>query len=268
MKTPKKKLALLLALAMMLTPLLSGCRKEEPEPTDSELPALLIGSDEYLPYFYVDGDGDFAGIDVDIAREACRRMGLRAEFKQIVWTSKDACLKNGEIDCLWGSFTMTGRENDYIWAGPYMTSRQVLMVGKSSSIQTIADLENKRIGVQLSSKPDELFTAKDSGYPALKSLYSFSSTECLMAALRKEYVDAIAGHEIMFLEHMKTATGKYRILEEPLMDVELGVAFSKDSGGQTAGKLSQTLREMYEDGFIASVLERYGVSPERATVAK
>lgn len=268
MNVRKKGIALLLAVLFGLTAL-SGCKKEVHETDTAELPALIIGSDEYLPFFYMDGNGDYAGVDVELAREACRRMGLRAEFRQVSWSNKDAYLESGEIDCLWGSFSMTGREDLYAWAGPYMTSRQVLMVAGDSSVMNLADLENKRVGVQFASKPDELFSAgADAGFPTVRSLYCFSDTEDLMAALRKGYVDAIAGHDIMLLEHMKTASGNYRILEEPLLKVRLGVAFAKNGGEKSAERLTEVLRAMYEDGFVASVLERYGVPAERATVSE
>ena len=263
-----KRTALALAVLMLALTVLAGCRSTPAESDPSaSLPALRIGSDEYLPYFYTDGDGDFAGIDVDLAREACRRLGLRAEFYQITWNNKDEYLDSGEIDCLWGSFSMTGREDRYNWAGPYMTSRQVLMVPENSSIRSIADLENKRVGVQFTSKPDELFSSGTAaGIPQIKYLYCFSGTEDLLATLRKGYVDAIAGHETMLLEHMKTATKKYRILEEPLLEVQLGVAFSLIGDAQLAANLNRVLTEMREDGYIAAVLVRYGISPERAEV--
>lgn len=268
MRIRKKGIALLLAVLFILTAF-PGCGKTVSETDNSELPALIIGSDEYLPYFYMDSDGDFAGIDVDLAREACRRLGLRAEFRRISWGNKDAYLESGEIDCLWGSFSMTGREDQYAWAGPYMTSRQVLLVAEDSPVTTLADLEGLQVGVQFTSKPDELFSAGAGiGFPTLRSLYCFSETEELLAALRKGYVDAIAGHETMFLEYMKTATGHYRILEEPLLEVELGVAFAKNGDEQMAERLTGVLRAMYEDGFVASVLERHGISSERTTVGK
>ena len=103
MRIRKKGIALLLAVLFALTAF-PGCGKTVSETDNSELPALIIGSDEYLPYFYLDSDGDFAGIDVDLAREACRRLGLRAEFRQISWGNKDAYLESGEIDCLWAVF--------------------------------------------------------------------------------------------------------------------------------------------------------------------
>ena len=84
--------------------------------SSNDLKPLIIGSDNYVPYSYLDSDGNFTGIDVEIAREACRRMGYTPVFKQIVWDNKDIYLKEGAVDCLWGCFTMTGREEKYNWA--------------------------------------------------------------------------------------------------------------------------------------------------------
>ena len=49
----------------------------------------------------------------------------------------------GAVDCLWGCFTMTDREDKYNWAGPYMYSRQIVVVNKDSGIENLADLKGK-----------------------------------------------------------------------------------------------------------------------------
>ena len=53
--------------------------------TDSDLPQILVGSDTYPPYIYLNNDGIPAGIDVEIATEAFRRMGYAARFEPIDW---------------------------------------------------------------------------------------------------------------------------------------------------------------------------------------
>ena len=77
------------------------------EEQEQELPILRIGSDDYEPYSYLDETGDFTGIDVDLAKEACRRLGYRPEFHQVVWETKTRSWPWGNIDCLWGSYLMT-----------------------------------------------------------------------------------------------------------------------------------------------------------------
>ena len=60
-------------------------RNEKTFQPERELPELIIGSDDYEPYNYQDEDGKPAGIDVEIAVEACRRMGYAPVFKKIPW---------------------------------------------------------------------------------------------------------------------------------------------------------------------------------------
>ena len=75
----------------------------------------------------------------------------------VIRDDKDKDLENKEIDCLWGRFSMDGRENDYKWAGPYMVSRQVVAVNKNSNIKKLSDLSGKVIAVQASTKPEDIF---------------------------------------------------------------------------------------------------------------
>ena len=252
-------LAVLLVLACVMSAACGPAHRNEPTVTEG-LPVLKVGSDEYAPYFYRDINGDFTGIDVELAQEACRRIGYRAEFVEIEWSEKEQLLEAGEVDCLWGSFSMTGREEQYLWAGPYMKSRQVIAVPSESGIMSFADLAGKRIGVQMTSKPDEILSSgSDERIPALRELYCFSNLDYAFAAMRKGYVDAVAGHEVAFLEYMKATSGTYRILPESLIEVDLGVAFFKGGNQELAKALCEALSQMQEDGFTAQLLQRYGL---------
>ena len=127
---------------------------------------LRIGSDYYEPFNYLDAEGEFAGVDVELAREACRRLGCEPVFINLDWPRKNEYLDKGSVDCLWGSFTMTGRENEYRWAGPYMASYQAVMVWADSPIRTLSDLKGKSVAVQTTTKPEELFFHERNGAPA------------------------------------------------------------------------------------------------------
>ena len=144
----------LLVAAMCL--LIAGCTDTGIK-DNTEKEKLLIGSDIYSPYFYLDDNGGFAGIDVEIAAEACRRLGLTAVFIRIERQNKAKYLADHTIDCLWGSFSMNGREDDYLWAGPYLSSRQVVVVNAASNIYSLSDLSGMRVAVQNGSKPESIF---------------------------------------------------------------------------------------------------------------
>ena len=149
-----KRITALILTCLLSVGLLCGCGAQQPEPA---LPEIIIGSDTYPPYVYLDDNGDPTGIDVEIATEAFRRMGYQAVFTTIDWEQKKTLVDSGEIDCIWGCFSMSGREYDYQWAGPYAISRQVIAVDAGSDIYTMGDLAGKTIAVQSTGKPEDLF---------------------------------------------------------------------------------------------------------------
>ena len=259
-----KRLKRLIAVFMILLSVwLCSCTAENKNNEKTE-ENLIIGSDIYAPYFYIAENGDFTGVDVEIAREACGRMNMNPVFKNINWQNKDADLESGKVDCLWGSFSMTGREDLYNWAGPYLKSRQVLVVRDSSNFRKLNDLNGKSIAVQNGSKPEKLFLKGEvSQLQNPGNIYSFSSINTVFAALRKGYVDACAGHEAALNKLIENSSGKYRILDEPILDVELGVAFLNGKNEKTAEKLTKTLGEMIKDGTIDGILEKYGLDPKQ-----
>ena len=258
-KAIKQMTALVLAVLFLG---LTGCAGRNPQPEAPKNGTLVIGSDIYSPYFYLDDNGNFAGIDVEIATEACRRLEKKAEFRQIVWQDKDTFLNAGTVDCLWGSFSMNDREDEYAWAGPYLHSRQVVAVNATSNIYSLCDLNDKCIVVQNGSKPEMLFLTDAVPGVSVKKVYSFSTMPSVFAALKKGYVDACAGHEAAYRSFMSGRAGQYRVLDQELLRVGLGVAFYKGDDTGRAEALSDVLRELKEDGTTAGILERYGVDAQ------
>ena len=245
--------------------LLCGCG--QPARTSAEakgLPKIIVGSDNYPPYNYEDANGLPTGIDVDLATEAFGRMGYRAEFSVIDWEDKKELVESGAIDCIWGSFSIDGREDQYRWTTPYMVSRQVVAVRKDSDIFTLADLAGKRVAVQSTTKPEEIFVSHaDSRIPALGEVFSLQNRELIYPFLSKGYVDAIAAHETAILQCMADYHLEYRILEEPLLTVGLGVAFAKDDERGLEQALSDTFAQMREDGTMEEIIGRYLEEPRR-----
>lgn len=251
--------ALFAALSALL---LSGCAPSAA--SDSTLPTLTVGSDTYPPYVYMDNNGDITGLDVEIAEEAFRRMGYRAEFTTIDWEKKTELVDSGEIDCIWGCFSMDGREEVYRWAGPYMVSRQVAAVDADSSIRTLGDLAGKTIAVQSTGKPEEIFlSGSDPRIPQTVEVFSTEDRSVQYAMLACGYVDAIAAHETAILQYMKDNSVEFRILEEPLLVTGLGIAFAKNDSRRLDIQLNAVLAQMRTDGTLEQILGKYLEHPSQ-----
>lgn len=255
-----KRCAVWILACLIAVGVLCGCGAQQP---DTSLPKLIIGSDTYPPYVYMDNNGDITGLDVELAREAFRRMGYEAEFTSIDWERKKALVDNGDIDCIWGCFSMNGREEDYLWAGPYMVSRQVVAVNRHSDIQTLGDLAGRSIAVQATTKPEELFlTRSTDDIPEVKVVFSLEDRSVQYAALESGYVDAIAAHEEAITQYMEDYGAEFRFLDPPLLLSGIGVAFSDNDTRGLSEKLTETLAEMRQDGTMLAIVSKYIEHPE------
>ena len=258
----KRMTAMLLALGLLVATL-TGCQGGATTSETEALAQITVGSDTYPPFVYMDENGDPTGIDVEIAREAFRRMGYDAVFTPINWEQKDALLASGEIDCIWGCYSMSGREDRYQWAGPYMVSRQMVAVSADSGIEDFAGRAGKTIAVQSTGKPEEILLGKKlPDMPALGDVLSLEDRSVQYASLDCGYVDAIAGHETAILQYMKDFDAHFRILPEPLLVTGIGVAFSLTDRRGLAQQLDDTLAEMRADGTMKEIVGRYLDEPE------
>lgn len=255
-----KRLPLLIFWIIPMLLGLCGCASA----TDPAMPSLIIGCEDDRPYNYTDEDGEAAGIDVEIAREACKRIGYAPVFQQIEWSKRDTLLNSHQVDCLWNCYSMEGQEDRYAWVGPYMVSRQAVAVLAESRMQSIQDLQGKRIAVKISSQSESIFLGKtDVQVPQVQNVYSLNDMDEVVTALRNDYVDACAGYVSALTELFKNTGVQYRFLEEDLIRAKLGVAFAKDSDAQLRGKLAAALEEMRADGTMEDILARYGLEAEQ-----
>lgn len=101
-----KRSIISLIIVCLIGCMLCGCDKKQD--TEKEIgknaPKIVVGSDNYPPFNYMDENGNPTGIDVDIATEAFKRLGYRVEFVNIEWEDKKNLVENGDIDCIWGCF--------------------------------------------------------------------------------------------------------------------------------------------------------------------
>ena len=262
MKEKIISLLLILLLVFSLCSCSSGSSSRHSQQSGSDqketLPVLKIGSSSYPPYFYVNENGNYAGIDKEIAEEACRRLHYKPVFRELTWAEQTRKLKKGSIDCIWGGFAMNGREDEYLWAGPYLLSPITVCVRADSDIYRFEDLRQKKISVLVNSRGEYFFLNQP--YSSEIQVYSYSSLQLAFAAFNKGYTDAVVGHQTGLEEYTQDTPKLYRYLDTPVHIAQLGVAFRKNSQPEFADKLTQTLNEMNADGTIPSIAKKYGLN--------
>ena len=197
---------------------------------------LTLGFDQaYPPYGFVGDDGNFTGFDIDLAGEVCKRNSWELNLEPIDWDAKDTLLNSGAITCIWNGFTMEGREDDYTFSEPYMKNGQVIVVKKDSGISSLADLAGKAIITQTDSAALEVLQGDQATLAA-----TFAS------------LDTIGDYNTAFMQ-----------LESGAVDAvacDLSIAQY-----QLADKVTETLKAMDADGFVADLCDKYasyGISYE------
>ena len=229
-----------------------------PSTADEDLPVLKIGVTDNDPYVYVDATGDYAGIDIDIAREACKRAGLKPQFIEISWNDRDRLLKNGDIDCLWCDYSPCYREDKYYWTEPYLTVTVSVAAKKTSGIKSLAHLDGSRtIAVIAGSVSERRLLAGDLGISPDVQIKSYGSAELCKAALAKGYVDCWMA-DVRSLDRLVAQyPGLYRVFAGNVMTVDLGVAFENSYEGTYVKSLNTVLFDMDRDGTIDRIVSNY-----------
>ena len=212
----KKLLMMMMSLAMVM--MLAGCGGDSQK-------KLVIGLDDnFAPMGFRNDKNEIVGFDIDLAREACKRLNMEVEFKPIDWGAKEAEMKSKRIDAIWNCFTVNEeREKTYGLSEPYIVNSQLLVVPAGSDIKTKAeradkaaaymDLDNKRVDVMI------------------------------VDAVLARYYD-------------QKNPGKYTILDENMGDEVVAVAFRKDDN-ELREKFNKALAEMKKDGTCKKISEKW-----------
>lgn len=119
---------------------------------ESQRPAdfvLTLGSDVgYPPYQFVDGYGEPAGFDVEVAQAATELMGLKVRIRTGLWETLRTELDQRRIDGVVGMFRSVDRARRVDFSHPYLQVHHRLFVRKDSGLQSLEQATGKRIVVQ------------------------------------------------------------------------------------------------------------------------
>lgn len=256
----KKVSNILLTIFIVTTFMISlcSCKNETIIDDDDNRSIVTIGSSDYPPFMDLDNNGNPTGIDVDILEEAFDRIGYDIQFVTISWENKDDLLKSKDIDCVTGGFTINGRENDYLWIGPYMNSNQVIVVNKGSGIDSLNDLNGKTIAVQSSGTAEKILLERSiSNIPEDIQILSYEDNMLIFAALNSNYIDAFVADEPVIVQYMKDYETNFVILDEPLINASVGTAFALDGDVELCQKVNDAIDEMKKDGTLQEIIENY-----------
>ena len=218
---------------------------------------LIVGFDQdFPPMGFVGDNGEYTGFDLDLAKEVASRLGLEYKAQPIAWDSKDMELESGNIDCIWNGFTITGREDDYIWTTPYMANKQVFVVANDSDIKSQADLAGKVVEVQADSSAEAALKENQDLANTFGQLLTTPDYNTAFMDLEQGAVDAVAMDVIVAGYQIKQRNADFKILDDSLSEEEYGIGFKKGNT-ELRDKVQGALEEMAADGTLAKISDEW-----------
>lgn len=138
-----KKFCLLLIIVICCV----GC-------TDRSEKLIMVTEASFAPYEYY-SDGEITGVDVEIAKEIAKEMGRKLVVKDVAFDSIIHEVKSGKADMgVAGLSYSEERAKQVDFSINYTTSKQVVVVRVNSDIDSVDDIKDKKIAVQLGSVAD------------------------------------------------------------------------------------------------------------------
>lgn len=139
----KKRLAVLLAVAVAAAMLLAGCGGK----TTRTLRVGVRG--DVVNFSYQDPDsGRFYGAEVDLAQALAEQLGYTdVAFTRLYADEREGALQNGTVDCVIACYSITPERLEILDMAPYYNSATRVMVENTTGFADLADLAGANIGV-------------------------------------------------------------------------------------------------------------------------
>jgi len=226
-----KFLAVLLAAVFIA----SGCGKDNTK--DKSLEQIkakgffIVGLDDQFPPMGFRGqdNNEIVGFDIDLAKEAAKRLGIQVQFKPVAWDGIIMSLNKGDIDVVWNGMTITDERKQKIeFSKPYLNNRQIIMVTLDSTLSTIEMLKGKKIGLQLGSSSETALNSKADLVKQLKEVKKYENNTLALMDLAAKRIDAVVVDEIVGRWNMAKKPGVYKVLAEDMGTELYGVGIRKN----------------------------------------
>ena len=223
---------------------------------------FVCGITLYEPMNYIGADDELTGFDTDFANAVAEKLGVKAKFQIISWSSKYLELNSGAIDCIWNGFTYGNESNgvsrkEYVdFSYKYLANGQCVVTSKASLsvLNSAAAFAGKKGMAEGGSAGESLAQTLSTDYTA-----ATSQSSALME-LKNGTVDFIVIDSTM--ANAMVGKGDYSSLSIndaiPTAAEEYAIGFRK--GSDFTAKVNEAIKALSADGTLAAIAEKYGLS--------
>ena len=218
---------------------------------------LILGLDDsFPPMGFRNENNEIIGFDIDVAKEVCKRLGIKLILQPISWTAKEQELNSYNIDCIWNGMSINEERKERMSLSiPYLENSMSFVVKEEGDIFTLTDLKDKKIGVQAGSTAEEILQKTSISNDA-KKIISYSENLTAFMDLEINQIDAVFLDNVVANYYIATNNKPYKVLEETLETEEYAIGFRKQDI-ELCNKINEILIEMKKDGSIAEISKKW-----------
>lgn len=233
-----------ICLIFILTLILSGCGKNKNE-------IIMVTEAGFAPYEYYE-NGEIVGVDVAIAKEIAKELGKKLVVKNVDFDSIVSELKSGKSDFAAAGMSITEeRKKQVDFTIEYVTSNQVVVVKKDSSLNDITQLDGKRIAVQQGTVGDSYVTDNYKNSEINRQKKFLVAAE----AVKNNKADCIVMDQIP-AQQLVNQNPELKILDGILFKDSYGMAVKKGNT-ELLDTMNTVLQRLIDEGKIEEYIIEY-----------
>ena len=251
----KKIIVLVLTMAMMLSAF-TACGAKEESLTIEDGKLIVSTNAAFPPYEMTDDNGNYIGIDIEIAQAIADKLGLELVIDDMEFTAALESAQQGKSDMVMAGVTVNeDRLAVMDFSITYATGIQVVIVKEGSDV-TMDNLGEKMIGTQMGTTG--YIYASDSvengGYGE-DHVIAYDNGITAVQALMNGQIDAVIIDNAPAQAFVEANPG-LTILEGEWAVEDYAIGFAKGNTKlQTA--VNGALEELIADGTIQKIIDKY-----------
>lgn len=221
---------------------------------------MTIGITYFEPMNYKDANGELTGFETEFANAVCEELGVKPDFQEIEWESKELELNSKTIDCIWNGLTITDeRKNTMDISTPYMENKQVMVCKKENVEKFAASAKDAKVVAEAGSAGEEVAQGND---------FFKESKYLAVDAQSKALLEVKSGTSDIALIDYVMSIGTLRdgsdyadlsvIESQSFSPEQYGIAFRK--GTDTCAKVNEAITKLVGNGKLAEIAKKYNLS--------
>lgn len=224
---------------------------KENEISNEKEKIIMVTEAGFAPYEFYDGE-EIVGVDIEIAKKIAEKTGKELEIKDTDFDSIINEVKTGKADFAAAGLSITEeRLQEVDFSIEYAVSKQVIVVKDESTVESIDDLNGKKVAVQLGTIADLVLSDENPDIELVQHKKYLLAVEDLKA----DKVDAIVLDSLP-AEEIINKNPELKILEKELLTDKYGIAVQKGNT-ELLNDINTVLQELMDNGKIQEYTVKY-----------